>query len=378
MSSSIFNVLILGGYGNFGARIARSLARERRFRLIIAGRNPDKARDFCEELRRLGPTVDVDAQRLDQMDARLDHGIAASGASLVIHTSGPYQGQDYRVARACISAGVNYIDLADGRDFVAGIRTLDAAARDRNVLVVSGASTLPALSSAVVDTLKSKFSRLDVIEMSIAPGQRAERGLATLQAVLTYCGKPFRAWEGGQWREVYGWQGMRTFRYPGLGWRALLRCDVPDLALFPDHYRPTRTVRFDAALELFVAQLGFWCLSWLSRAGVIKSPERLAPAFFQIGQVMDLFGSDVGGMHVRLAGLDQTGKALTATWFLTARSGCGPEIPSIPAVILAKKLASQNPGLHGAQPCLSMFTLDEFNAAVRHLPIESQVLEQHG
>jgi hypothetical protein len=93
---------------------------------------------------------------------------------------------------------------------------------------------------------------------------------------------------------------------------------------------------------------------------------------------MDLFGSDVGGMHVRLAGLNHSEKALTVTWFLTARSGCGPEIPAIPAVILARKLASRNLDLYGACPCLSMFTLDEFNAAVRHLPIESQILEQHG
>jgi saccharopine dehydrogenase-like NADP-dependent oxidoreductase len=36
----------------------------------------------------------------------------------VIHTAGPFQGQDYAVARSAIAAGANYIDLADGRDLL--------------------------------------------------------------------------------------------------------------------------------------------------------------------------------------------------------------------------------------------------------------------
>ena len=36
---------------------------------------------------------------------------------LVIHTGGPFQGQDYRVPKTCIECGAHYIDLADDRRF---------------------------------------------------------------------------------------------------------------------------------------------------------------------------------------------------------------------------------------------------------------------
>ena len=49
--------------------------------------------------------------------------------AVLINATGPYQRQDYRLARACIAAGVHYLDLADARDFVPGIAALDAEAR---------------------------------------------------------------------------------------------------------------------------------------------------------------------------------------------------------------------------------------------------------
>ncbi|WP_157096704.1 KR domain-containing protein [Tsuneonella dongtanensis] len=36
-------VVVVGGYGNFGTYVARSLARDAGIRLVIAGRRPDQA-----------------------------------------------------------------------------------------------------------------------------------------------------------------------------------------------------------------------------------------------------------------------------------------------------------------------------------------------
>ena len=58
----------------------------------------------------------------------LPEALAALKPDVVIHTSGPFQAQDYHVAKACIVQGCHYIDLADGRAFVDGITVLDEAA----------------------------------------------------------------------------------------------------------------------------------------------------------------------------------------------------------------------------------------------------------
>ena len=100
---------------------------------------------------------------------------------MVIHCAGPFQGQNYRVAEATLACGAHYLDLADGRAFVAQFASaIDSAARAADRTAISGASTLPALSSAVVEYLRSTFQRLETINLTIAPGQHAPRGTATM------------------------------------------------------------------------------------------------------------------------------------------------------------------------------------------------------
>src|SRR5881628_23475 len=76
--------------------------------------------------------------------------LPALEADLVIDAAGPFQGSSYAVPEACIAARIPYLDLADGRDFVCGIGALDQAARAAGVAIVAGASSVCALSGAVV------------------------------------------------------------------------------------------------------------------------------------------------------------------------------------------------------------------------------------
>ncbi|HUT42221.1 MAG TPA: saccharopine dehydrogenase NADP-binding domain-containing protein, partial [Gammaproteobacteria bacterium] len=239
-------VLVIGGYGNFGRFISRSLAREPMLQLIIAGRSLDKARVFAAEL---AAAHRPEAVALD-ITANLSAALGKVRPDITIHTSGPFQAQGYEVAKACIEAGSHYIDLADGRDFVAGIGSLDWEARDKGVLVVSGASSVPCLTAALVDHYRNEFGRLESLDYGITTAQQTTRGLATTAAILSYTGKQFTTMIDGQMQTVYGWQGLHARHYPGLGRRWLGNCDIPDLALFPDRYPSLRTIRFYAGLEL--------------------------------------------------------------------------------------------------------------------------------
>src|SRR5687768_12569691 len=140
-------ILVLGGYGFFGKRICEALSQNKDVRLLIGGRNAAQAQATASKLG-LGVEQGL---AIDACAPNLAETFSALKVDTVIHTAGPFQGQDYTVARAAIAAAANYMDLADGRDFVAGIEQLDALARERGVFVTSGASSLPALSSAVVD-----------------------------------------------------------------------------------------------------------------------------------------------------------------------------------------------------------------------------------
>ena len=184
-------ILILGGYGNFGKRITETLADTADITLIITGRRNAPAQRLQAQLQNTA-RARLETAELDLHAAEFETQLAALKPDLVIHTGGPFQGQDYRVPRACITAGCHYIDLADDRRFVCDISQLDAEARAAGVLLVSGASSVPGLSSCVIAHYADQFSRLDDIDFAIAPGNQAERGEATVRGILSYTGHPIR------------------------------------------------------------------------------------------------------------------------------------------------------------------------------------------
>src|SRR5690242_16390461 len=105
-------VLIVGGYGTFGGRLAQLLADEPRLTLLIAGRARDQAKAFCA---RLPATARLEALAFDR-NGNLDAALAAK-PDLVVDASGPFQayaGDPYRLVRACLARGIDYLDLADG------------------------------------------------------------------------------------------------------------------------------------------------------------------------------------------------------------------------------------------------------------------------
>lgn len=362
-------VLVLGGYGHFGARIVRALAEEPGLRVIAAGRHPQHG------ARHL-PGVDlsrIELCRLDVADADFPVQLAATGAGLVIHAAGPFQGQGYEVARACLQAGMDYIDLADGRDFVRDFPAqLDAVARQAGRGAISGASTLPALSSAVVDALRERLDTLQSIDIVIAPAQATPLGMATVRAVLSYCGRPFECRIDGRWQRVTGWADPQPVAFAHIAPRLASPCDVPDHDLLVQRYPGVATVRFRAALELPLLSRCLAGLAWLRGHGLPLPMAALAGVFARAGRCFDRFGTDLGGMRVTLRGL-RDGVEHGVHWDLTAPMLHGPEIPTFAAVLLARRWAAGVPLPVGAQACMGLLALSDFEQEFARWRIDSEV-----
>ena len=357
----MYRVLVLGGYGFFGSRICQALAHDRHIHLLVAGRRHDKALVLVDQLNlNSNQAIEIDAHAPE-----LAEKLSKWRVDTVIHTAGPFQGQDYAVACAAIDAGANYIDLADGREFVSGIAQLDSKARARNVLVTSGASSLPALSSAVVDRYSQQFRSIESIRIGIGSGARAP-GLATMRGVFGYCGKPFLRWQDGTWQTTYGWLDMQRYPFPTpVGPRFLGSCDVPDLELFPRRYTGVRTVTFHAGFAGSVGHLFVWAMAQLVRMKLLPSVTPLAAPLHALSQRLESFVSDKGGMFVSLQGVGFDDKPLKLDWHLLAEHNHGPHIPCGAAIALAKKLAAQPDSLPaGAMPCMGLLSVEEYLAAL--------------
>lgn len=354
-------VLIVGGYGSFGHRIVGMLSDEPGLRLIIAGRSPARAQALCAgsgAAERVPAVFDINGDVAEQL--------AALKPDIVVDAAGPFQayGADpYRLARAAIEHGIGYLDIADGRDFVCGIDALNDLALSKDTFALSGCSTVPALSDAVLRVLADGMVQPATVEAGITPSGRVAMGLSVIQAIASYAGKPVPVLtDGSKSTQRCLTDGrLHVLAVPGsipLVPRRFGLIDVPDLDLMPVRCPTLKSVRFGAGLQPATAH-------WAVRIAAWKIRLRILPSLLPFARIMQRTarwmagGEPRGGMFVRVSGRDDNGP-ITKEWVLVAEGDDGPNIPLMAAVALINRMATGWRPAPGARPCTDELDLADF------------------
>ncbi|WP_265535135.1 saccharopine dehydrogenase family protein [Pseudomonas saponiphila] len=354
-------VLVVGGYGNFGSIICRYLMHLPGLHLVLSGRDPLKLAAKLDALRAEGARA-CSGWCGDAMGGQWVAALKELNIDWVIHTGGPFQGQSYAVAEGCIEAGVNYCDLADCRQFVGGIGALDARARAAGATLLSGCSSVPTLSTAIIDEHRGRFSRIERIEHGISSSAKMP-GLSTIEGVLAYAGRPILQLKDGRPHPVIGWQGLTLRTLPGLGRRLVANVDVPDLDLFAERYG-AHTLSFKAGAGLKIAGLANALLAQAVKLGLVRDPAPWAARLHRCGTWFEGFGDGLSALYIDVHGLGQDGQPLTMNAQLTATHDHGPEIPSCAAVAVVHKLLAGHVPAPGARSSAGEVSVQEYLRAI--------------
>ena len=299
-------VLVIGGTGVFGALLCDLLDRDGHAVTIASRSTPENAAFPHLQFDRNGP---------------LD---AVNGFDVVVDAAGPfhaYGNEPYRIARAAITVGAHYFDLSDNADFCQGINALDTDAKAADVSVVSGMSSVPAISSAVVTALCEGQQPL-MIESAIVPGNKAPRGRSVVESILSQTGMDYQVTQDGRQESERSWSDPRVYDIGKGHHRQAWRIEVPDQRLFPQHFN-CPTVTFRAGLELGVMNYSLGVLSWLRGRIGFKIPSWMVSGVLAIAKLLASFGTDIGGMVVAVTVPDGTG-FVRKSWTLLAENGDGP------------------------------------------------------
>lgn len=338
-------IVVIGGTGVFGERLARMLVRDGH-EVVIAG-------------RRAAPLTEL-ATDIGAGHIVLDRGgdlspLWSVKPTLVIDAAGPFHayGDDpYRLAKEAIGQGCHYLDLADDADFCAGITRLDAAAKATGVFALSGVSSVPALSSAVVTAL-ADGAPIDTIETAILPGNQAPRGQAVVDSILYQAGTAYDERIAGMPTKVRSWSNPRWFDLSPNMRRLGFSIRVPDQVLFPSYFN-AKTVRFHAGLELGLSNWGLAGFSWVRGHLGFRVPNWMARLTRKAASMVERFGTNTGGMAVDVVVQGDAGWE-RRSWRLVAQEGDGPFIPGVSARVIARMPDNITPG---ARPALAEFPLE--------------------
>jgi hypothetical protein len=370
-------ILIIGGYGTFGGRLAELLKDEPRLTLLIAGRSRGKAAAFCSSL---GGAAAREAHRFDR-EEDCEAQLRALSPALAVDASGPFQAYGaapYRLVEAAIVSGIDYMDLADGSDFVRGVEAFDAAARAKGVAVLAGVSSFPVLTAAVARRLSADMAEIETITGGIAPSPYAGVGLNVIRAIASYAGKPIERHSGASTSGHALTETRRmTICPPGrLPLKSTLfsLVDVPDLKELPRHWPAATTVWMGAGPVPELLHRALIGLSWLVRIRILPSLSPAAPIFHWATNTLR-WGEHRGGMIVRVTGRDGQGRPIERSWHLLAEGDHGPLIPSMAVEALVRKRLSGHRPSPGARAATTDLELADYEALFARRTIATGVHE---
>jgi len=164
-------VVVLGARGVFGSLLVRELAGK--YEVVPQGRGEFDPRD----------------------------------AFAVACTAGPFQQLDRNLPRIAVEAGAHWLDIADDERWFFDLvddSSLDALARENNVAVIPGLSSLPAVSGALVRRLvedrqsclsesPSGQAGLPVLHITLHINNRNAKGAAAIASAAASGGRSLRS-----------------------------------------------------------------------------------------------------------------------------------------------------------------------------------------
>ena len=357
-------VLIIGGYGTFGGNIARLLADRDEVELIIAGRSHAKAEEFCKTVSGRASIKPAAFDRNGDFQTQL----ASFQPDIVVDASGPFQayGDDpYRVVRAALALGVDYLDLADGSDFVSGIAIFDSEAKAKNIVLLSGVSSFPVLSTAVVRRLAADMAQVETITAGLAPSPHSGLGSSVIAAIASYAGKPVRLWRDGHEVTALGLVETKRFHIRPPGLTPLSRShfslvDVPDLRLIPPLWPGLQSTWIGVGTSPALLHRLLNLLARLVKWRIVPSLTPLAGLIHWTTEQIRI-GERRSGMVVQVEGRDASGERRRKSWHVITEGNDGQMIPSMPVAALIRQRLESLRRPAGARAALQELELADFD-----------------
>ena len=372
------NILILGAYGVFGTRLCELLAGYQQLCLLVGGRNLPKAQALCSALP--GPAkcepLLVDRDRLKAED------LQRMQIAIVIDASGPFQAYGdtrYNAVRACLEAGVNYLDFADGADFVEGISVFDEQARQRGIFVLSGASSFPVLTAAVVRMLTRDMPTVQCITGGIAPSPFAVVGKNVIRAIAGYAGQPVQLVRDGKTHTGHALMEIRYYTIAPPGYAPLRHTrfslvEVPDLQVLPKLWTGLTEIWMGAGPTPKILHRMLNGMACLVRWRLISSLAPFSLLFFHAINLLR-WGEHRGGMYVEVRGLSAEQQPMHRSWHLLAEGEDGPYIPCMALQAIVKKVLRHQPPAPGARPATNDLEVADYDALFAQRTIYTGVRE---
>ncbi len=173
------NILILGGYGNVGSMIARSLIEKSDAKIVIAGRRYTQAQAEASQYAERGI-----AREINVADIK-DYDVILKDVDLVITC---FDIPNDRFPRACLERGVNYVDISAEQKVLSRIEALDDFAKEHDATALISVGLMPGISNLMAKRGIEQFGEAQRVDNVALLGLGEVFGSASADWTISHYG----------------------------------------------------------------------------------------------------------------------------------------------------------------------------------------------
>lgn len=339
------------------------LLRHTQASILIVGRRPPRRQHLSLSSNDRVRSVICDLSDLDALTRYV------AGSRLVIHCAGPFRHLPLTLnpLRAAIDAGVDYIDIAEDREFARQVQALTPAIEAAGITALNGISVVPGMEALFTQLVLPYFDRVHTVRTFAAPDTRKHRGSAMFNTMLWGVGRPFKQLRRGGLVPVYGWGEPEWVNFPPpLGKRlTYLVLEMADLDVMPRLFgeQGLETVEFKAGSERpFLNRLLGLAANLRVRTGHPQW-ERYTTLVRAFSWLVGRLGKDEGGVTFEVKDLRSKTQQTYRVALIATRDG--GRIPAVLAGMAAEEMLNGRLKASGLVPLNEWIDSERLVAGLR-------------
>lgn len=161
---NVSSIVILGGYGITGAMIAELLLQETGVRIVVAGRNVQRAQEAADRLNKVYEGNRVTGVFCDAADCdSLDRVFGGADFVVVASSTSAYGNE---VAAAALKAGIDYLDIQYSSQKVSALKQMEHRIAEAGRCFITDGGFHPGLAAVLVHGAAKHFDVLEAANVS--------------------------------------------------------------------------------------------------------------------------------------------------------------------------------------------------------------------
>jgi len=274
-------VLVIGGTGKIGYRVAQDINSHTNAHVTITGRQCSVKKDL--------PCLPLDVTVPEQVAKTI------ANYDLVVHCAGPFHRRDGIVLKHCIEQGIHYIDVSDHRSFHFQVADYHEKAQQAGITAILHTGVFPGISNLMARQGVEALDNTDAIHLNYVVAGTGGAGLTVMRTTFLGLQSPFWAWVNGQWQPVEPYSEREMVAFPHYGKAGVYWFDVAETYTIPQSFEvPTVVTKFGSIPNIYNDLT--WMTAHRMSKSVLNHPttlEWLSKISFAMARVTDLW-SGVG------------------------------------------------------------------------------------